>query len=869
MSRHLSPEQAAAELAGLCLQPAQDNRWRYRVVFIAGAGLSEPAVPLSRDLARVCAAHCSSEHAAMPEHDFTPAQQMAFWLERAYPEPAARRAFLRSCFEGKTITPAWLKLARLMASGRVCNIVISTCFDDFASRALELFQLPRSVCDTILSIPRFQPENESVAQVFQAHGGVFEYDCARLLPHGRDDYRGTISAKISAALSGRIPVVLGYSGLEQDAVMLAFKERAATLKNGFYWYCHSRAAYDELPVWLKEIEKAVFIVPPAPEQVVKRLSRLLGAEASFVTRGLFGNSLDAFYALECLERALGLETPLLAGDPAAFFLQRFEGQVQAAVSEGADVYFLRESVEKLRRDLGVRPQHDQHEKLLDLLRSAHYEEALGAISADFLSASRERRKELAGMVFKCLERLGFSAAAQLKACDLYADCRGPGTPDRARVLVLLRQSAVLLSEKRCKDAIAAASSAESVASELAEAGDLQAAALLFSAESLRRAADPSGAAAELKRLGGKFFGALAVPVREGAALALVDSARLLAESGAPREAAAVCLDLWGRAAADSSPEVRSCAHEAARLAGELLAGLGQGAQSLSVFDASLSAIAVEKGREFTDTLMPEAILSRAQALLLLGRLEEALSAYESSYEVFSCSRLPSMEGKAARALLGRASALSRLERQEEAVRVYGDVALKYGASRSREALDAAGKALLNKGARLAALGRHKEAVAAYDALVRRFRHLDGAHWAGRLSRALLNKALSLKNLQDNTAALAACDEAAGLALSGSAGDEGEGARAVYTKGVLLAEFNRVVEAGDVFGELAACYGSSQSRLAREFAARGLVEAGLAFKKAGKMKNAAELFERAVEQFGDSKDPAIRSAVERAATETLR
>lgn len=311
MSRQLSPEQAAAEIAALCRQDAQDNKWRYRAVFITGSGLSEPAVPLSRNIARACAAHCSADPASLPEHDYTPAQQMAFWLERAYPEPAARRAFLRSYFEGKPITAAWLKLARLVASGRFCNTVITTCFDDFASRALELFQVPRSVCDTILAIPRFQPENESVAQVFHVHGGVFEYDSSRLLPHGRDDYRGAVSAKVSVALSGRVPVVLGYSGLEQDAVMLAFKERAAVLKNGFYWYCHSRNGYEELPSWLKEIGKAVFIVPPVPELLAKRLSHLLGAEAAFIVRGLFGDAVEAFYALECLERALGLEVPWL------------------------------------------------------------------------------------------------------------------------------------------------------------------------------------------------------------------------------------------------------------------------------------------------------------------------------------------------------------------------------------------------------------------------------------------------------------------------------------------------------------------------------------------------------------------------------
>ncbi|NLO90979.1 MAG: hypothetical protein GX410_03165 [Elusimicrobia bacterium] len=814
MSRFLSTEKAAEELAALCKPGGESGqKRRFRVLFIAGAGLSEPVVPSCRRLWRECAALCGADAAAPQQADASSLQQLAQWLSKAHPDPISRRTFLRSLFDGKPPSAAWVKLARLTASGRICNTIITTCFDDFAGRALRLFHVEHAVCDTILAISRFQPESEAVAQVFHAHGGAMEYDPARLLPHARDDYRAAVAAKAAAAMSGRVPVIMGYSGAQDDAVMNALKERLPALENGFYWYCHSASSYESLPPWLKNAEKGVFVTPPEPGLLQQRLEASAGTDAAFIGRGLFGAEVEAVYALECLERELRLEAPQIASDPASFFVSRMEELVASASGPETDVYFLRESLERLRRILeAAKTAPDGGETVLNLMRSARYAEALDAASEQARSGTRERRKAIAELVFKCLLRLGGPAQAQLKACELYADCRRQTLPDRQLLLVQLKKAAALLSEKRYEDSAAAAGLASS--SDTPGCDGLRAAGLILKAQAYSASGANAQAAEELKSLGERFISSATPQLRASALLAWQDAAALLAAQGRKDAASELYLKAWNSGAEDSSPQLRALAHDAASAAGELLAGLGRGAQALEIFEASLARTAAEKGQEFSEVRMPEAILGRAQALMALGRVEESLAAYESASEVFAGSRLPVMEGKAARALLGRAAALSRLGRAEDAIRAYAALAAKYASSRNREALDSAGKALLNKGSRLAALGRHKEAVAAYDGLVSRYAAIKDGDWPSRIARALLNKALSLKALQDNIAALEACDSAAALAQDAPGNAEGETARAVYTKGMLLAELNRVGEAGGVFEELARRYrgsGDSQAR----------------------------------------------------------
>lgn len=48
------------------------------------------------------------------------------------------------------------------------------------------------------------------------------------------------------------PLVIGYSGWENDVIMSELKERfKMPLKYKMYWFCHNEEDYKNLPLWIK------------------------------------------------------------------------------------------------------------------------------------------------------------------------------------------------------------------------------------------------------------------------------------------------------------------------------------------------------------------------------------------------------------------------------------------------------------------------------------------------------------------------------------------------------------------------------------------------------------------------------------------
>ncbi|HOX22357.1 MAG TPA: hypothetical protein PLL10_02755, partial [Elusimicrobiales bacterium] len=172
--------------------------------------------------------------------------------------------------------------------------------------------------------------------------------------------------------------------------------------------------------------------------------------------------------------------------------------------------------------------------------------------------------------------------------------------------------------KNFKDSAVAAAEVGKTAADIPNASDVMAAASFIRAEALLKEGAADHACAELIHAGERLLPSADSSARSAGAMAWLDCAKMLFEKRQLEKALSLCLKLWESAKEDSSSEIRCHAHDGARLAGELLASLGRGAQALEIFEDSLARIAVEKGHEFTDTRMPEAILSRARALLVLG-----------------------------------------------------------------------------------------------------------------------------------------------------------------------------------------------------------------------------------------------------------
>ena len=81
--------------------------------------------------------------------------------------------------EGKAISRANFRLAHLLLEKTITNLVLTTNFDDFASRALTLFGQPHIVCDHPGTLERIDLRAEDV-QIIHIHGTYWFYDCCNL-----------------------------------------------------------------------------------------------------------------------------------------------------------------------------------------------------------------------------------------------------------------------------------------------------------------------------------------------------------------------------------------------------------------------------------------------------------------------------------------------------------------------------------------------------------------------------------------------------------------------------------------------------------------------------------------------------------------
>ena len=153
----------------------------------------------------------------------------SFWLRKAYSQPIERQRYFRELIEGAPISSASLRLGHLLLSGEAPTLVVTPNFDDFLSRALTLFGKPHISCDHPATAQRIDPERLDV-QVLHVHGTYWYYDLKNLTDEVVDRARPgavhqSIASRLDMILANRSPIILGYSGWEEDVFMSALRRR--------------------------------------------------------------------------------------------------------------------------------------------------------------------------------------------------------------------------------------------------------------------------------------------------------------------------------------------------------------------------------------------------------------------------------------------------------------------------------------------------------------------------------------------------------------------------------------------------------------------------------------------------------------------
>jgi tetratricopeptide (TPR) repeat protein len=401
----------------------------------------------------------------------------SWWFRQAYPNRKERQLFIRSLIEGKPVTPATMRLAHLLAESKIATVVLTPNFDELLSQALELFGLDHVTSDHPRTAVRIDPVADDL-QLVHVHGSYWHYDACNLDDEIETRAGSAMANLLDATLRARTPIVIGYSGWEQDVLMQALLRRLGptddhqALPFGLFWFVRRASQVDSMPTWLSSHPDVVFVTPPEqepdPPPVVEpgdnraRLHELAESrEAEHI--------LDASDAIDALLAELDVPSPLLTRNPLEFLDLRLRHRISSDVSTSSnpDPYSLQGVLERIARLRALEsaakpdPLESKVAAIEDAVRSADYmrvSSLTSRIAVEELSAAQLDRfasvvaAAIDGLVPRAPE-VGALLERQLRAENELAK-REPGSDAQAvrRIRAAARLGRRYLERGRAADA---------------------------------------------------------------------------------------------------------------------------------------------------------------------------------------------------------------------------------------------------------------------------------------------------------------------------------------------------------------------------------------------------------------------------------
>lgn len=414
--------------------------------FVAGSGISYPSVPLAKEIT----AHCrqKAEARGITRTETTPSSdesEYSFWFDKAYPQPVDRQRYLRGLIESKAITAANLRLAHILLSRKITNLVVTPNFDDFLARSLEIFGERHIVSDDPRTVDRIDLDGTDI-QIVHVHGSYRFYDCRNLREELASRARpsptssNTMAAFMDRALAFRSPIVVGYSGWEDDVIMAALRRRLEgnALPYRLYWCCYEEGVADSLPPWLLG-HNDVRLVVPSPDKATNPNSSH-GADQSSKNVTASGDSSVRLAAESVFETLIGkfnLSQPELTSDPVRFYAKRLRDSIYVEGNRDEAVYFLADVVTRLEE--AAKGQPEKRAKVLrrrksgratqgplsgikDLVRRSKYDEVLrAALKIRLTDLKKGEDLELFNILTSSHKHISRKTEQALKSAELIVD----------------------------------------------------------------------------------------------------------------------------------------------------------------------------------------------------------------------------------------------------------------------------------------------------------------------------------------------------------------------------------------------------------------------------------------------------------------
>ena len=247
-----------------------DNAEKYPFFLIVGAGVSCPDIPLASQIIKICMHECENKEYftewKKQSENLENEDEYSFWLSKAYPSKENRRKFFSNIILNSKISSSNLQIANILASRKVFNLVITPNFDDQIERSLNLLNFFDYYSSTNAIDNLSINLRSNNVQIVHVHSDYRNYDFKNLSYEINKESmnNGVLSMKdlVSNVLKDRSPIIVGYSGWENDLIMKAIKERITyETPYKYYWFCYNKNDYDRLPDWLKSNENVNFIIP--------------------------------------------------------------------------------------------------------------------------------------------------------------------------------------------------------------------------------------------------------------------------------------------------------------------------------------------------------------------------------------------------------------------------------------------------------------------------------------------------------------------------------------------------------------------------------------------------------------------------------
>jgi tetratricopeptide (TPR) repeat protein len=642
---------------------------------MVGAGLSCPSVPLAPDIVSKCKEVAQRYGRGNEAAEKSALDAYSYWFQTANAEPKQRQKYLQDLMREKPITHANFRLAHLLLSNKISNLVVTTNFDDFLAKALTLFGEPYITCDHPQTVRRIN-HNDPLLQIVHLHGSYWFYDCCNL--RGELEERAqqsqlttsTMASLLNVIMWDRSPLVIGYSGWEGDVFMEALKRRLATpLGSNVYWFCYSKSTVDPLPAWARENPNIWFVIPaqkPVARTEASESDQTSGSRA--VAGGIQAKGpgvkkddepvLPADTVLHRLIQAFNLDAPELTKDPLGFFASRLESSLPISDASDAvtDTYAIKSVIERVRTakrreqetdQADVKPSASALEQVRDAVRRADFREAIRqAEKINLATLTDQELDELAEAMWSAATGLVDNSEEEIVAYDLIVDIWNqvsarPGT-----------KSAVITKVK-----IARALALKGISLGALNRSDEEIAAYDEAIERFGDSDEPE--------------------VKQEVADALFAKAASLEKKQRLDEAVATYDQLVQKYEAAPEIELQARVARALLAKGAGLGDLGKTDEEMKLYDLVIQRYGPTPDLQNETAL---AVFSKAYRLAKLDEGDAAIALYDHIINKFGTSTDPELGGIVAKARFNKSNALGATHRIEEALAVCTEIIETYSTS---------------------------------------------------------------------------------------------------------------------------------------------------------------------------------------------